>query len=465
MKVLPARGHLLLVGVLALIVGSTAVHAEWDIENGQWGKDDPTDIRVMTWNIHDGICKTEVKQEGSNQWTAIARIVAALKPDFLLLQEAGDSTDGGDTMQELEIVCDLFLHGGTDPFVGGNPEVTAYVQAYDPNYDLPYIFVSGESDGYNRNVILSRFPFMDLNGDTRSVKSDIPAVLPHLYAPGGDGKIRGFMMAEVDLDDDIYAGDLVVGNCHLRAYSDGAAERLAAAQNVAYVIDYWFNGGGFGVPDYYNKIADSPLAQWILDDNTPIVFGGDFNEDEQTNGRRGPADWFTQAEYTGGSDGTDRDRTDMVFDSALHPVSGNRGTYSASNKLDYLAWQDSIVALRRAFIFYSNETPLSYLPPEVLDFLPTPLGINSFASDHRPVIVDLILPTDPCAGYVLGDSNGDSDVNAYDIDWFIMAVGDSANYIAQFGEQAWLCRNDINDDDDVNAYDIDGFILVVGGGG
>lgn len=384
--------------VACVLVAASAVRAQWDPANGDWSKTSSTDLRVMTWNIEDGICRTASKVEGLNAWCALARIVASMKPDVLIMQEAGDNSGNGtgsgvDSVADLTTTIGLFLHGGTDPFVGGNPTVTAYVQKYDAAYDLPFVFVSTSNDGFNRNVILSRYPFIDLNGDTLTQRSDIPSVSADQYAPGGNGGIRGFMMAEFDLPNETYLGNLMVGNCHLKAggTSGDLAERVEASQNIAYVIDYWLNGANVGTPDPNNKIGDFPAATTILAANTPFIWGGDLNEDELTNGRKGPAEWTTLAQTTGGTDGTDRNRTDSTYDAATHVFTGSRVTQGSSSKLDYLLWQDSIATLRRAFVFNTSGTPTNALPPE-LDTFAFPAGASGQASDHRPVIADFILP-------------------------------------------------------------------------
>ena len=106
-----------------------------------------------------------------------------------------------------------------------------------------------------------------------------------------------------------------------------------------------------GTPDPHGKIWDLPPATNILDDNTPFVLGGDWNEDENTNGRDGPAFWLARADDFGGTDGTDRDRTDSTYDDAREHFTNQRGTYSSTSKLDYLLWQDSIATLRRGIHF------------------------------------------------------------------------------------------------------------------
>jgi endonuclease/exonuclease/phosphatase family metal-dependent hydrolase len=385
--------------VLACVWGPPA-SAQWNPQQGQWGEQPSGDLRVMTWNVEDGLCSTNAKVEGLNNWCALARIVAALRPDVLILQETGDNSGNGtgggvDSVADLATTLDLFLHGGSDPFTPGTPAVTAWVGKYAPNYDLPHVFVSAASDGFNRNVILSRYPFADLNGDTQSTRSDMPFLFGSAYALGPNGGIRGFQHAEIDLPDADYASDLVIGNSHLKSGSGSSqTERVIAAQNIAYYIDFLYNGAGTGVPDPQGVINDQPPATHVLDALTLVVSGGDWNEDEAKNGAfRGPAAWISEAEFPDGpmvSDGTDRDRTDMVYDDARDLFNGV-GSTQGSSKLDYLAWQDSIASLRRAFLFNTLTMPSAALPSEVQGF-PNPLLASTQASDHRPVIVDLVLP-------------------------------------------------------------------------
>ncbi len=453
--------------VLVLLVGAAA-WAQWNPAGGQWGKTEPTDVRVMTYNIRDHICRNALKAEGYNGWCALARVVAAMKPDILLLQEAGDNTGngtpgGGDSVDQLTITLGLFLRGGTDPFSPGGP-VGAYVQKYAPGYDLPYVWVSSLTDGYNRNVILSRFPFADLNGDGVSQRPSPATVSADLYAWGGNGGIRGFMFAELDLPNAVYAGDLVVGNAHLQSggTSSDLTARERAARNVAYYIDYLLNGAGGTVPDPRNKIADVPPATRILGPTTPVIIGGDWNEDEAANGRKGPAEWLTRAELTGGADGTDRDRSDMLFDASLEPRSNTRDTHNAGGKLDYIAWQDSIATLRRSFIFYSNElwNSPSWIPPELIGFPNAAYWVSSVASDHRPVIADFILPLTPPG--TPADLNCDGAVNFDDIEAFVLALSGRAGYESAYPDCRWL-NGDLNGDGTVNFDDIDAFVAALAG--
>lgn len=407
----------------ALLCAAPTAAAQYNPAAGQWGKTDPADVRVMTYNILDGICSTNTKAEGANNWCALARIVAALKPDVLVLVEAGDNSGNGtgssvDSVANLTTAINLFLHGGTDTFNGG-VAVGAWVQKYAPSYDLPHVYVSSNSDGFNRNVILSRFPFADLNGDTKSTYATIPTVTAHLWAPGGDGGIRGFAFAELDLPNATYQGNMVVGGAHLKAggLTSDHDQRVTAAQNVSYFVRHFYNGGGTSTVDPFAKIADSPAATSVLGATTPVVLCGDWNEDEAGNGAtRGPADWLQNAQTTGGtSDGLDRDGTDAALDAAVHWSTGSDASYQSGSKLDYVVWQDSIATLRNQGIFISGSNTTASQPPEIVGYAGGAQGCSAAASDHRAVFVDLRLPVVDCNGNGVADTtdilNGAPDAN------------------------------------------------------
>ena len=60
---------------------------------------------------------------------------------------------------------------------------------------------------------------------------------------------------------------------------------------------------------------------------------------------------------------TDRDRSDSTYDEAVHVFSGSRVTFGSGSKLDYIAWQDSIATVRRAFVFNTFGTPIRQKTP------------------------------------------------------------------------------------------------------
>jgi endonuclease/exonuclease/phosphatase family metal-dependent hydrolase len=377
--------------------------AQWSPGAGQWGKLDDAHVRVMTWNVEDGICRTNDKADPTNDWAALARIVAALRPDVLVLQECGDNDGQGtgsgvDSVAELANVLGLFLHGGIDVYTGGM--ATEHVQAHAPGYDLPYVLVSAADDGFNRNVVLSRFPFQDLNGDGKATLSNLPAVLDTQYVSGtGVPGPRGIPVAELDLPDLAYAIDLVVACCHLKAGSQASdkAERIDSGQRFAYWADHLVNGAGTQTPDPFGKVADVPPAASVIGDRAALVLAGDFNDKVY------PADdgvrWASRAQNTDGAgapDGPDQDRTDLAVDDARDPFTASKATLGAS-KLDYVTWEDSLVDAKLAFTFHTQTLPPGALPPELATFF-APSSASAIASDHRPVVVDLAFPTADCDG-------------------------------------------------------------------
>jgi len=399
-----ARCRFALLATLALGAGLASPASAFDPANGYWGKTDPTDVRVMTWNVADAICSTAFKANDNNSWAAIARAIAALKPDVIIFQETADNVGNGtgssmDSIADLTTTFELLIYGGADPFRPGDV-VQSYIQAFDPDLDYPYILIGlSPGDGFNRNAILSRFPFADLNGDGKATYQMMPTIRfqdgPY---PPGSGGLRGFVHAEIDLPDEIYLGDMVIGNSHLKCCGSPSdlSQRLIAAQNIAYYIYYMYAGAGTGVPDPNSTMFPNPPVTNILDEHTVVVWGGDLNEDELTNGRRGPAAWMSEGPSAGGNDGTDRDNSDSTYDDARCFFTNNRATFGTSSKLDYLLWWDSVGTLRNQFIYRSDTIPNGLHPPETLGFLSNrPDRITLIASDHRPVIIDLMLPLVP----------------------------------------------------------------------
>ncbi len=390
------------VPIAAILLSASLAFAQWSPSAGQWDKSDPNDVRIMTWNIEDAICSTNAKVEGANDWCAVARIVAAMRPDVLILQECGDNSGEGtgstmDTVAQLTTTIGMFFHGGSDTF-HSNSTITSWVQKYASGYDLPYVFVSSANDGFNRNVILSRYPFGDVNGDGIATYSDF-SMQADAYAPGGTGGIRGFATAEILLPRATYAGDLVMGCCHLKSGSTSSdlADRLTAAENISYYIDRLFNGGGTNTPDPNHKITLSPRPTTILGPHTPFICGGGLpTRALPPKGSYGPAQWIAQGPAAAGTDGNDRDRTDSTYDDARDlfsnsPYTEQSSPSSTSYKDDYLVWQDSIATLRRVWIFNTANIPAAGIPSELTAFTGGPSGASHAAADHRPVVGDFIL--------------------------------------------------------------------------
>jgi hypothetical protein len=70
----------------------------------------------------------------------------------------------------------------------------------------------------------------------------------------------------------------------------------------------------------------------------------------------------------------------------------------------------------------------------------------------------------PCAGLLLGDSDGSGAVNNFDIDAFVLAISNPAVYTAQFCDNnpaCTTCRNDLDHSGAVNNFDIDPFVACL----
>jgi hypothetical protein len=156
-----------------------------------------------------------------------------------------------------------------------------------------------------------------------------------------------------------------------------------------------------------------------------VIWGGDMNEDENTNGRKGPVEWLTQAATNGGADGTDRNRSDSTYDSAVEPFTGNRRTQGSSSKLDYIMFQDSIVTAAVQATFNSASVPSGKHPFPVSTFPPVATLASSTASDHLPVMIDFVLPLAPPPPPACpADVNGDT----------VVDVGDFLDFFDSFGQ-------------------------------
>lgn len=376
---------------------------------GRWGKLSERDIRVLSYNVEDAICSTNPRKGTvGGDWDALVRTIATLAPDIVLLQECGDNAGNGsgtgrDSVPDLTTTFELFIRGGADPFTGG--VVTRYVQLYRPDLDY-FIFVSTTGDSRNRNVILSRWPFKDLNGDGLDRISDVFFTEADSWNSfSGNGGIRGTQFAEIDLPDEVYAGDLVVGNSHLKAGRTSAdfAQRREAAQIVAYNIYYWFGGAQTGTPDPNGKIADNPGATSVIEPPTAMIWGGDWNDDDAlVNDPVGPIYWMLGG-GGGVGDGTDRDGTDSDWDRAVDYFTGLNGTFN-DRKIDYVAYWDSVASVRQAWVFNTATLPGEPARPEAFDGFPDLANATDIASDHRPVFADFVVAlVEDCAADVTSE--------------------------------------------------------------
>jgi endonuclease/exonuclease/phosphatase family metal-dependent hydrolase len=348
-----------------------------DIPNGNYSKNDPAYVRIMTWNVYQRLGDPF---EPDTPWTesqigsavaAINLVIEALDPDVILLQEVGDIDHSVSYSSALA-------------------ELQAWRNANRPGFSL---FLS--SDGGNiHNAILSRWSFGDLNGDGRSTTIDIPSLSSGPggdWPQGGDGGIRGWTHAEINLPDGSYAGDLFVGCSHFKAYSGYDTERIRAAKNIAAYIQYALNTSD----DPYDVVPDALQPPNALDSLTPVVWGGDFNVVDSWT----PINAMRENNPSVADDGTDRDGGSSWRSDTAAAYNGTTHTWGGSSHLDWMFVQGALATVDAAFVFdtgrmpYNGNQQITQGAPPNITGLYQNARVSSIASDHFPVIVDLEMPS------------------------------------------------------------------------
>lgn len=348
-----------------------------DILSGDYSKNDPAYVRVMTFNVAQHLGDPF---EPTTPWTqsqigaplsAINLIIEALDPDVLLLQEVGDIDNG-------------------IPYSTAQTALLNWRNANRPGFS---VWLSPDG-GSIHNAILSRWPFVDINGDGLATNIDIPVLLPGPggdWPVGGDGGIRGWTQAEINLPDAAYAGDLYVGCSHFRAGSGFDVQRIRAAKNIAAYILYGLNLGS----DPLGLFPVGTLPSQPLESTTPIVWGGDFNSVEGLT----PVNILQSNNPAVTDDGTDRDGGASWRSDGAAAFDGTTWTWSSTSRLDWMYVQDSLAQVDAAFIFDTTRMPTNQLTLQITQGAPpNAVGlfenarISAIASDHRPVVVDVIMP-------------------------------------------------------------------------
>lgn len=406
------------VGAILVALLAAAPARAYDPTNGDWTRSDPRHVRVMSWNILKGVgagvdTNPASPTEFGSAYDYIGRICQGMDPDIIAFQEVQDGA-AVTVLAGLQAWADQFFGAGT------------------------FVVFIGEGDGFNRNAILSRYPFIDLTG-LGATRINMPSIFagPGGIPPGGDGGLRGWPHAGIDLPDAIYLGDMLVSSSHLKAFGGASdlQQRLEAGQNISYYINFGLNSATdpFGIIPGGGPTALSPT--------TPFILMGDMNEDEDFNFRDGPVMWLSEWMPAVANDGTDKDGTASRPDLATDPFSGSRDTQGGQNnrKLDYVIVQDSIVTVVEEFIFDSAQAA-NDLPPQLVGLLGAS-SASAFASDHRPVILDLLVPQ------LDGDFDGDGVQDSLDNCVFVANSNQLDSDGDNLGDACDGCPNDANKDD------------------
>ncbi|MGF1572407.1 MAG: endonuclease/exonuclease/phosphatase family protein [Sumerlaeia bacterium] len=296
--------------------------------DGDFSKQNPDYIRVLSYNLEKKFITGTVEENA-----ALDRILTTIQPDVMCLQEVVPGISTAELAARLESVL-----GGT------------------------WAVNLGTSDGFNRNVVASRFPFISQGNDSN------PA-----------SELRGLTWAYIDLPDDQYTTDLYAISVHWKA--SGGASNDARRQIMADAAANWF--------------ADltTPGGRATLPQNTPIMIVGDFNiadsfsqqpwetllsgniQDNQTYGPDRPGDWDGSqiAEFLV------RD----VYDLDFHTFPS--GSNNPGSRLDRIAYTDSVATAAQGFILNDLSMTTQQRANAGLLFADTA------AADHLPFAVDFAL--------------------------------------------------------------------------
>lgn len=315
---------------LLLAVVSSAALA-FDPWAGDLSRDQPTYVRVMTYNTLNQFPAGTAAQNAAHD-----RILLAVQPDIISFQEMDPGVGIANTVRtRLQTVL-----GGT-------------WYAYE-----------GLSDGFNVNVLASRWPLSMQRNDTSPSSST-----------------RGVALALIDLPNDTFGStNLYFGAIHFKCCA-GATEDAQRQRHADAIARWWGD-------------ARTPGGSITLPANTPMMIAGDFNFGYSFS-QQPAATLITgdiQDNATFGADiKGDWDATDMAEALPLDPFTMDRDTWNSSgtapsSRFDRFYYTDSVATVAQAFVLNTLNIPASQLATLGLQS-----GDTSTASDHLPVVCDFAL--------------------------------------------------------------------------
>lgn len=326
-------GWLLACGAFLTLAGGAAA---FNPAAGDFSKPSGTNVRVMTWNVHNNFIYTSGK-DGK-----YARVIKAANPDILCLQELDVSLTAAQVTDRLESYF---------------PGTTWYVQL-------------GKADGSNagvsnRNAIASRYPISMAKDDT------IPSA-----------GLRGVTCGLVDLPDGSFSKDVYVMSVHFKAGT--AIDEHQSRQRHADAITNWMrdaktSGGNIDLPN-----------------GTPMLVVGDTNlvnpgDKPPYHASQTMLDGTIYDTATfGSSSEPDWDGTDNTDAAPYDHTDANVGTHSSSDpvgRIDRFYYTDSAIHVVGKFVL--NAATMSAAARTAAGNLQD--TDTSGASDHLPAAVDFAL--------------------------------------------------------------------------
>jgi endonuclease/exonuclease/phosphatase family metal-dependent hydrolase len=327
----------------------------------------PTDLRLMSYNV---LWDTIFPSVSASQSAKFARVIQALDPDILNLQEINSPFDPSTSFSAVDV---RNLMNTIRPLDGG-----ATWHAY-----------MGST-----NVIVSKYPLSMTQSDTR------PSTL------------RGMAMALVDLPDAVYPADFYVMNNHFKCCGNPGGPEDSQRQRHADALVGWMhdarNPGGF-----INLPANTPMAVvgdlnivGLPDPLTNLKTGNIV--DEGTFGADSPPDW---------------DGTALADAHPRHNFVGpdytwrEDGSGFAPGRLDYILYTNSVVDVANHFLL--NTVMMSSAERAATGLQQNDvLKYSAGWYDHLPLVVDFRF-----AVRSPGDFNFDGTIDESDYDVWKLAYG------------------------------------------
>jgi endonuclease/exonuclease/phosphatase family metal-dependent hydrolase len=296
----------------------------------------PTDLRMVSYNV---LWDSIFPDRDATKAAKFSRVVNALNPDILNLQEIGDPFTQGWTPKTGVDVRNLL--NNIVPLSGG------------ASWN---VYMGGDA------VIASKYPLSLTRNNT---------------SPTGD---KPQAMALVDLPNDQFPTDFYIINSHFKCCNTEGNEDERRQRQSDSIVN-WFRDaktpGGFinlppGTPfalvGDLNTVGSASVLNTVVTGN--IVNEGIYGSDS-------PPDW----------DGTSL--TDA------HPLHNNTGTDfytyrsgNTKNLLDYVIYSDSALDVGRKFVLNTYDMTSTQRTAAGLQRFDTAQGSSSTWFDHLPVVVD-----------------------------------------------------------------------------
>lgn len=365
----------------------------------QW----PSDLRIADYNVNwDSIFPDNDPNNHSfrccNKVAEFRRLIAAINPDIMTLQE-----------------------------INGSRPVSDVTAIFNDVLPLPGGASWHGAIGYN-NVTVSRWPLSMIATQTTPA-GDLPRV-----------------MALVDLPNDRFARDLYIINEHFKCCSGATNDNRRQKQAdsiIAWLRDARTAGGSITLPTGTPMLVLGDLN--IVGSLAPLntVLCGDISNNT-TYGPDSPPDWDASCS------------TDVH---PLHNLVGpadytwrEDGSGFDPGRLDYAIYTDTAINAAKKLVLNTVTMTTSELAANGLqqdDVVLSPPG----GYDHLPLVIDFRLTVPVPAN---GDVNLDAAVNGGDIDWFVRLIT-----TGPANDPLRIAKGDFSGNGLVDAADISGFVSAL----